>query len=684
MIGYIWAYTSSIIFIGFMIFLCQHVGKRFSKSERFSLNLIYGFVCYTALQGLSGIIWQLLKIDYVYYRIFMIILILILLFYKVDIRKIRINEVFETFKNHLKSHYILYIVATSLIILSLINIPMLWDNNRQDDGWYLLQIQQLPSLDPREAIHASTGFSYTPALMRVVNTYELEASFYVSTFGIPASIFVKVALSFFHYFLLGTCVFELAFRIFDSKKAKRICGFVPLVLFLFTLFPLALRDNNFLIMSDDWQFNSAMGYGSSVVRTMGIFLFLPILDKKLFSMKTIVYIVATSIALISKGSQALPIIYLVVASLVIIWVFDNLKGIWRRFVLVGGFSILFFFPHFGDLFNESARSVYSIFYNNFDNTYILAGLIFAAYASLFLIKRTRKLIPIALPIFLLASLYVGNALLSAGIVFIYGFSINNKFVKKFNFILLISAILILVPGINSLFIDFSVYDFVVKRALTLYAITLILLAFIYFGVYLYEQKISVRNICYGYVCVGIVFSSTYFIYYRRTYSLVHAVAVLKNNMELIPSSTIELSNKLDKLATKRGKDVNVVMPVHYGIDGTPHYPYIMLRLHGTKIRNVSAMSRYGQEAAEKHDPLVAGFTSEEQTVIDKLNLPKSDMEDYSKGLSEILEQFPVIDTFVVANPNFMNLLIEDFGFVLADEVVIADDQVTHYILQKPL
>lgn len=682
MLYYPMKYILSICYVLFMIIFCQSLGKKICGNKRFTLNLIYGFVFYTALQAIGGIVIQTLQLDFLYYKVYMIVLILALTTYKLEWQELRTKVIVKNICAHFKIYYPLYIVTSILLFFSLINIGGLWNSNRQDDGWYITQIEQLSKMGSAYTIHAPTGFSYKPSIMRVVNTFEIEASFYSSILTIPASIFVKVALSFFQYFLLSACVSELGYRIFKEKNYGRVFVFLSICVLLFGLTSSMLRDNNMLVLTDDWQFNSAMGYGSSVVRTMGILLFIPILDKKLFSRSTIVYGLAVCVALMTKGSQALPVLFIVIASMVIIWVTNEMKGNKQKIVIVSGVLFLLLFPRIGSEFNTNFESAYSIFWDNFEKTGWMAMILLIGYSMLYLSKKSREYLIPALPFVLILSFAVGNLLLSAALVFICASKITNKYIQKWNLFMILLALLMFLPMINTIFIDLSIYDFVVKRATTLYFITFILTSAIE-GIYLLSlYHINEKKLILLASTIGVTLSCYFIFQYQNTYSIVHALAVLKNNAELIPESTLELGNVLEKIADEKGKPVNVVMPVSFSVDQCPHYPYILLRLHNQNVRSVSAVARYGQEESEEHDLAVRGYSYGQQNIIDQMNRSDVDVKHYENDLKEILSNFPIIDTFVVSNPSFRDLLAEEFDFELVDAVSIGDSPTHYFILYK--
>lgn len=678
MIQYVIAYLTGIVFILLFIWFCQYVGGKFHKKGNFLSNLLYGYVIYTSIQALGGIIVQMLKLQWIYYEIYMFLLIIVLVIYKFNLSYFQssINKITA----HFKKNYLLYLVAFVLVSFSLLNYSGLWNGNRQDDGWYITQITQLPKVAEMYNISAPTGFYYEPSIMRAFNTYEMEAAFYADVLQIPASIFVKFVLAYLHYFLLCACVCLFGSKVFDKDEdnvvSKSLCCCVLFFAFTYSF----IQRDQLLVLTDDWQFNSAMGYGSSVVRTLGLFLLaLPLLERNLFSKKNIVYYFLVSIALISKGTQALPIIYLVSAALLIYWVCTNLTGKKRMSIIFFGVCLMLLFPPLGESFSENYKSAYVVFAENFKFSYTYVMLLLIGFAY-FLISKKHKMNANIFIIFVLLALAIGNIILVAFLFYMYSFTFQNAWIKKWNYILLLIAALMFIPRLNTLFIDFSVYDFVVKRSITLYMITFILTAFTYLAYFLTQSGLEFKKVSHIMKTLGCCFAVLFMINLQRGESVIHILTVLKNNPELLPSETVQLSKRLDEISLEKGQNLNVIMPVTFTLNNKPHYPYVLLRIHSLNVRSVSAIARYGQEESENHDELVRGYSYSHQAIIDKLNLNDVNVSKYKSDLENILESFPVIDTFIVSNPNFKDMLIEDFGFELIDKIAIVDSNSQYYIL----
>ena len=80
-----------------------------------------------------------------------------------------------------------------------------------------------------------------------------------------------------------------------------------------------------LYVQDSWQFNTAMYYASSIVRTMGILIILVhFIENNKISIRDILLVILISVVLVSKSTIALPIIFVTCVSyLVVNFLFDD-------------------------------------------------------------------------------------------------------------------------------------------------------------------------------------------------------------------------------------------------------------------------------------------------------------------------------------------------------------------------
>lgn len=671
---YVLAYTTVFMFLPLFILFLSSTGKKFNKKgSRFSSNFILGFIIYTAIQAIGGILVQLLKLDWMVFVVYMCLEWIVLLAYKFDAKKFKLSTIWSALKKHMAEHYMLYIMAFLLLGMSLVNISALWSATSQDDGWYVTQIAQLPKMGDVYNINAPSGYTYLPSIARVINTFEMEAAFYSSMLHIPAMIYVKVYLVFFDYFLLLVCVYEFAQNIMKIKDKKQLCIRVCACVFFFALTKEMLRDNQLLFLVDDWQFNAAMGYGSSVVRISGIFIFLiPIMKRELFTMRTIVYGVLASIALVSKATQAVPLIYLLSAGLVVDWMLRRDKKLYVYGILVVVAGALCLLPTFGNDVARTLGNIKWVLTANFGKSsmsYVFIIALLVSYIGILLNKKWKKHFPKVLLVYVILSLGIGNVLFSAIIVCIYGFRLQNEYIRKWNTILVVGFLLMFVPKLNSLFVDLSVYYFVAGRTTTAFCVALILTAFVYIAYMLVEMKVDHKSVGIGFMAFGMSMIMFFCVSFQAEYSLLHSLKVLVKNPELVPTSTLELQAKLELLANDTGEDSVVVMPERYTVDDVTHFTYLLLRLHTTNVKGMSTVIRYGDVVPSEE---ASTFTRAEQKFVEDINNPKTDKEKAVNEFAKLLDKYKTINTVVVRESKSKDLLLQEHGFRLVDEVKFSD------------
>ena len=73
-------YIKSFLFLIFFITMLQVLGKKVSHRDRFTLNLIYGYLAYSLIQMIGAVFVQLFKIDYIVYKIYMILFVMLCIY----------------------------------------------------------------------------------------------------------------------------------------------------------------------------------------------------------------------------------------------------------------------------------------------------------------------------------------------------------------------------------------------------------------------------------------------------------------------------------------------------------------------------------------------------------------------------------------------------------------------------
>lgn len=627
-------YIKGILFVIAFIWFLSALGKRLHKSEAFCENLIYGFVIYTSIQFVGGFIVQQLRLPWIVFQGYMIILLiglLILIFYK---NTIKINK--QAVIRHFKRYGLIYLIAVVFVVLSCLNIQYQWNGNHVDDGYYLLKIKMAPYLDNFVDYNYAVGVEAYSPLTRNVNTFEIEAAFYRQMLGMDAAIFSKVFLAFFNYTLLLNVIYWFYSLIAAQTNKVKFTILILVPILFFGIYYEIVVNYQILFLHDGWQFNTAMWYGSSLVRTISFFLLIiPVLTLEKPTLKTGVFFCMTSMALLSKASQIFPIIVL----FAIIYVIQVLRKLEKRRTIIN-LGILIFFVVLAILpVNEVIEVRTSIIQN--------------------LLQSNMTTIVLRITIFLIFISYL----------------FEIPFLRKWNNWLLALSVLIFVPRINTLFAYACMYDFVAGRTVTLLMFTLIVTA-VFNGYYILTHIISSKKqVALLYGIVGLVIISIPIISIQKNIGMANTVQLLKNNPRMNPQSTLELSKKLDNLSNKINSKITVLMPMWLSIDGTPHSAASFLSYYSQNVISLGTAVRY-------HD-----------------FLPTSILNDYDQATQDIVEQYIAgakyddvalenlltkysVNCIILYNPEIVERVIDKYGYQEYEKIPLSDGDQYYHILYK--
>lgn len=633
MLDYIKGILFVIVFLSFLGLL----GKKIKKSELFSENLIYGFVVYTCFQFAGGFLAQQFRLPWLYYQIYMVVMLIGLLIFSLYKNVASINK--AALMKHLKRYGILYLIAIAFVILAVLNIQYLWNANKVDSGYYLNKITMAPHIANFTDYNYAVGISAPGSIIRNINTFEIEGAFYSSTLGIEPTIYTTVFLAFINYTLLLHVIYWF-YRtvVIKTEHRKWLCMAIVPILF-FGIYYELLVNYGILFQHDGWQFNTAMWFGSTFVRTSGFFILLtPLLHKDKITWKSAVFFILTCIALFSKASQVFPVAILVAGTYLFKTVVKNLKihkhhrYMMGFVVLVVAILILLPIPH--DL-HSRVILVQDLLAENM-NTVIMKLSVFTIAVS-----------------------------------YIYGSSI----IKKWNNYLLLIGLLMFMPRLNSLFVLSSLYDFVAGRIISLYIFTLMLTASLYIYLLLLTMIKSKKKIYMIYTGVALLCISVPIMSIHRNLGIQNTLQILKNNPKLMPESTLRLGTKLEELQKQKGVQLHVLMPLWVVLNGTPHPVASMFRYDAFDVISVGSIPRF-QEMQK--DSIYQNYTQDVQDVFESYN---SGEKQDDKKLREILNTYD-INCIVVNNDDAAEKISKKFHYKKVGSVAIGDNIHTYSILYK--
>lgn len=338
-------YILSMFFLVFIFFYYYILGdfvlniveKKYTKLKSF--KLLTGFIFCYFISFVVGLPCQLFKVSWnIFFYSLLITNLVIFIFvnkYKFKNFKNFFDAIHKKFnknyiKEWIKDNWVCLIFVIIFMFLSISNVMSLYQLN-YDDTYYISKIINsigTPVLQNEDYFNGMLANQGTIDLGRILNTYEISYGFWASLFHIKISVFCRFVMNMHNYIIFAIVIKNLASLFLNKDK----CQYVILPFFIFLISSGYLMEGNadYHIRSFDlWQFQTAMWYGGSVVRTLTIpimFLYAtPLLLEKIKT-KFFLMIVVVAITMVSFSSVAIPIIVVLFFVLYILKFIVNIKN----------------------------------------------------------------------------------------------------------------------------------------------------------------------------------------------------------------------------------------------------------------------------------------------------------------------------------------------------------------------
>ena len=296
-----------IIIFSFYLFT---IGTAIFPQKKAPYRFIAGYIVYLSASAIVGIPLQVFngewKIFYYYEIIFLSISFLLSIIW-IFKRKI---DLFE--KGMITHYWFIFLPAAAMIFISLFYNHYYWFNEATDGGFYLTRIATLPYIKNPFITNSSVGNIAYPRLLDVYNysVFELNASFFVYLLDMIPTLFARGFLSLFNYFLFSCSIYCLADYINSQLKKPfedYYLQYASVSLLIFGFCARQVLDILGIYFYSGWAMNVAMYYGSMVVRSCGmIWLIIPLLEEKSFSIRSLSVYLITAFALFSLSPTSLP------------------------------------------------------------------------------------------------------------------------------------------------------------------------------------------------------------------------------------------------------------------------------------------------------------------------------------------------------------------------------------------
>lgn len=272
----------TIVFLGFMLFSYLNIGEYVLEISNYNKitapkSIVLGFFLFFCIGFFIGVPCQFLHTSWFVFFYFSLVVYFVFLgfvFYK---KRNHIKNLIKHFKSNwkniiienIKNHWVLYLMIIILTLFSMSNQMPYYQTN-YDDHYYIGKVVQqieIPQLLSEDFYSGTLIDISSNGFERYFNTYEIMYSFLSSLFHIDVPFFCRVTMVIHNYTLIMLVYYSFAIEYFERKYAQY-------TILIFCLFFISFGYYNFqkhwIRMYDGWQFQSAIFYGSSVVRVMAI------------------------------------------------------------------------------------------------------------------------------------------------------------------------------------------------------------------------------------------------------------------------------------------------------------------------------------------------------------------------------------------------------------------------------
>lgn len=598
----------AIFIIAYISFLYVFGSALIPKTKSAPKRFVVGYIFFAALLAIVGIPIQLLNLSWNMFFIYFLILslsILIFSVYRIYTKKICLFN--GDLYDFVKKYWFLFFLASILVLISTVKIGWYWMNNCLDDGYYLNRIATLPYIDHPFAVVPGTGLLGNVSLSNSYNynIFELEASVYIYILRIIPTFFARGCLSYVNYFLFACvsyCFFE---KVNDQleveiKLDQNMLQYLTIFIMIFSFNYDLSKLYNLHQLQDGWQNATAMYYGSSIVRSMGLVMLLtPFIGKEKIKFKDCFWFGITSLVLMSKSSIALPLIF-VSAICICFIIFINQKKMW-----IFLFALIVLLMGVGYLIGDNIGIA-----NTYRNQFI---------------SNSKSIIIAISFIIIFINLF---------------FKCKSVMLEICGYILLLFGLTLIEP-INNLFEKLSMYDFVACRFLT-GVFTFVIMFAVFCLVMILKKIIVSRKIKYYFYSIFMFGASLIFffvsIFAQVNYSmnkLTDTVEIFLRNKYFVPQSIVFLGDCLEQLSKEKNEKLYAIMPEGIGVEGITYSLAISIRQLSPSTVSLSAYNRYPGSI----EPEFANYSADNQRIFDEFISYRS--TETLKNFEKMLNEYPI-------------------------------------------
>ena len=292
------------------------------KEESYSVKFIKGYLVYSFFVAIGGMSVQLLHLKYrIFFAYMSVVLLLAVLKIIYSIKQENYIKI-VTLKNFVKCNWFLIVLTIILCYMMFYYYRAFWYGNHLDDGYYLTKIATIASGCENNIDNIPVGVGKGLGITYLLNTWEIESAFYIKMLHVTPSLYIRLFQSGFNYYLFFNCVLAFGDRIaravkkdYNKKALQYVCG----TCLLFFVYYVYMQDTKLLFLRDTFTLNTAMYFGSSIVKMIAIMCLLMFyLEDEKITWKMVLGVFGISVVMISKSTIVLPTLFVTGVSYVIV------------------------------------------------------------------------------------------------------------------------------------------------------------------------------------------------------------------------------------------------------------------------------------------------------------------------------------------------------------------------------
>lgn len=568
-----WNYLGNLLFWCMFIFIIYAFGNSLRpQKEGQAVKFVAGYLGYSFLVAIGGITIQLLNIKWTFFAGYMCVVIAGIIIWSIWKKRKRTSLFSCSVKEYISDNWFVFLVCMILCMMLLFYYRSFWYGNHLDDGYYITKIATVAHDSTNYKSNFSVGIGEWAQTTYLINTWELEASFFVTVLRLSPTLFLRFFQSGFHYFVFLNCALAFGEKIVsgiekktcDQRKNRKSLQYVLGVFLIFFVYYIYMQDAHFFFLRDSFQLNTAMFYGSAIAKLIVIMcLLIFCLQEDKINLKMIIRVGMICVVMISKTTVVLPILFVTIASSCIVWFLQSED---KRIKAAGIILMVL---------------------------YVIAGVIVPANWGIQNEVYTYVRLMVKSPVMWICA-----------VAFLMSFTLKSKMVYRVNGIMIISGAMIVVPQVNDLFELCSVYAFVGGRAWSMWVYTFVVLSSFYWYVILTcKCEEAVVRSAYIIITAGMVVLLLYGVKKDGAELfltddmpdktlLIQDMKVMLKSRKFMPNATLELGQELEKIAEITEEQLYVVSPQMVVVNGAVHTLSTQLRIVAPDVISVSASNRY--------------------------------------------------------------------------------------------